>query len=63
MLTQTGGPGDLPTPHEEPGFDRVEIPGEREREQRAKSNGIMAVPEETWAQVLALSDEMKGAGA
>ncbi len=24
MLTQTGGPGDLPTPHEEPGFDRVE---------------------------------------
>ena len=43
-----------------PGFDRVEIPGEREREQRARSNGIIAVPEATWAQVLALSAELKG---
>ncbi|MEM1298104.1 MAG: Ldh family oxidoreductase [Pseudomonadota bacterium] len=41
-----------------PGFDRVEIPGEREREQRTRSNGIMAVPEATWAQVLALSEEL-----
>lgn len=44
-----------------PGFDRVEIPGEREREQRERSNGIIAVPEATWAQVLALSAELKGA--
>ena len=42
-----------------PGFDRVEIPGEREREQRRRSNGVIAVPEETWRQVLALSDELK----
>ena len=42
-----------------PGFDRVEIPGEREREQRRRSNGIIAVPEETWRQVLALSDALK----
>ena len=42
-----------------PGFDRVEIPGEREREQRRRSNGIIAVPEETWRQVLELSEELK----
>jgi len=42
------------------GFDRVEIPGEREREQRESSNGILAIPEETWRQVLALSQELKG---
>ena len=42
------------------GFDRVEIPGEREREQRKRSNGILAIPEETWRQVLALSQELKG---
>ena len=41
-----------------PGFERVEIPGEREREQRRTSNGVIAVPEETWAQVLALSAEL-----
>ena len=42
------------------GFDRVEIPGEREREQRKRSNGILAIPKETWRQVLALSQELKG---
>lgn len=42
------------------GFDRVEIPGEREREQRKRSNGILAIPEETWRQVLALYKELKG---
>ena len=46
-----------------PGFDRVEIPGEREREQRQKSDGIIAVPEETWAQVLALSAELNAGAA
>lgn len=42
-----------------PGFDRVEIPGEREREQRRRSNGVIAVPEETWRQMLDLSAELK----
>lgn len=42
-----------------PGFDRVEIPGEREREQRQRSSGIIAVPEETWRQILDLSEELK----
>ena len=45
-----------------PGFAKVEIPGEREREQRERSNGVIAVPEATWAQVLALSSELKGDG-
>lgn len=50
---------DLRTCPPAPGFARVEIPGEREREYRARSNGVIAVPEETWAQVLALSTELK----
>jgi len=37
-----------------PGFDRVEIPGERERAHKALSNGVISVPEETWKQILAL---------
>ena len=41
-----------------PGFDRVEIPGERERNHRAASNGHAAVPEETWAQILALAESL-----
>jgi uncharacterized oxidoreductase len=41
------------------GFDRVEIPGEREREQRRKSNGIIAVPTETWRQIISLSEQLK----
>ncbi len=36
------------------GFDRVEIPGERERAYRAQSNGTVSIPEETWRQILAL---------
>lgn len=38
------------------GFDRVEVPGERERERRAASlvTGL-AVPEATWAQILTLA--------
>ena len=31
-----------------PGFDRVEIPGEREREHRKQSKSVAAVPEQTW---------------
>ena len=36
------------------GFDRVEIPGERERGQRQQSSDSIAVPRETWKQILAL---------
>lgn len=42
-----------------PGFDRVEIPGERERNQRRLSNGIIALPEDTWRQILELSEKLK----
>ena len=42
-----------------PGFKRVEIPGEKERKQRQQSNGVIAVPEETWQQILKLSKELK----
>lgn len=53
-----------------PGFERVEIPGEREREHRARTidRGI-ALPAKTWEQIKALSDrliaarEEKSAGA
>jgi len=37
------------------GFERVEIPGEREREHRLRCNGVIAVPEQTWRQILALA--------
>ncbi|MFT5503963.1 MAG: putative oxidoreductase [Gammaproteobacteria bacterium] len=42
-----------------PGFERVEIPGEREREHRdrTKSDGI-AIPEKTWRQMVDLSDRL-----
>lgn len=40
-----------------PGFDRVEVPGERERECRARANGIIHVPAATWHQILALHAE------
>ncbi|GMG85092.1 Ldh family oxidoreductase [Paralimibaculum aggregatum] len=38
-----------------PGFDRVEIPGEREREHRAAAKGAIAIPEATWAQITELA--------
>ena len=41
-----------------PGFDRVEIPGEREREHRELSNGKIAVPEQTWSQIISLSKRL-----
>ena len=37
-----------------PGFDRVEVPGERERDHRARARGVVAVPEATWRQILEL---------
>jgi len=46
-----------------PGFDRVEIPGERERDYRAQSKGIIGVPEETWQQILALHASLRAKSA
>ena len=37
------------------GHEAVEIPGERERGHRARSGGVIAVPESTWDQILALA--------
>ena len=34
-----------------PGFESVQVPGERERELRATSQGKIAVPEQTWRQL------------
>ena len=39
-----------------PGFDRVDVPGQRERRIRAESNGIIAIPAATWRAILALRD-------
>ena len=36
------------------GFNKVEIPGERERLNRKNSNGNIKVPEKTWKQILEL---------
>ena len=46
-----------------PGFDRVEIPGEREREHRERTlaSGI-ALPAKTWRQIEALSDRLMASG-
>ena len=41
-----------------PGFDRVEVPGERERRLRADSGGIIAIPVKTWKGVLSLRDSL-----
>jgi LDH2 family malate/lactate/ureidoglycolate dehydrogenase len=43
-----------------PGFERVEVPGERERDYRTASNGIISIPESTWQQILALRDSLQG---
>ena len=39
-----------------PGFDHVEIPGERERVHRAKSDNLLMVPEKTWQQIVTLKN-------
>ena len=41
-----------------PGFDRVEIPGERERRIREEADGIIHIPEKTWTDILALREEL-----
>ena len=40
------------------GFKKVEIPGERERENRDNSHGVISIPENTWEQILKLSSEL-----
>jgi LDH2 family malate/lactate/ureidoglycolate dehydrogenase len=40
-----------------PGFERVEIPGEREREHRERCDGVIPVPAATWQQILALANK------
>ncbi|MEM7193322.1 MAG: Ldh family oxidoreductase [Pseudomonadota bacterium] len=42
-----------------PGFDRVEIPGERERDYRQRSAGVISVPEQTWKQILELESDTR----
>ena len=42
-----------------PGFDRVEVPGERERDYREQSMGMIGVPEATWRQILELRDDLR----
>lgn len=42
-----------------PGFELVEIPGEREREHRERSNGKIAVPEQTWLDITTLAHHLK----
>jgi LDH2 family malate/lactate/ureidoglycolate dehydrogenase len=42
-----------------PGFERVEVPGERERDYRTASNGIISIPESTWQQILALRESLQ----
>jgi len=37
-----------------PGFDRVEVPGEREREHKQMAGGVIRIPAATWQQLLAL---------
>ena len=41
-----------------PGFEQVEIPGERERMHRETSAGVIEVPETTWQQINALADRL-----
>ena len=41
-----------------PGFERVEIPGERERSHKQISNGWVAVPERTWQQICDLHENV-----
>lgn len=41
-----------------PGFERVEVPGERERDHRRASAGTIAIPEPTWRQILDLAQRL-----
>ena len=41
-----------------PGYESVEIPGEREREHRKRSAGIVSIPRDTWDQITDLHDSL-----
>ena len=41
-----------------PGYERVEIPGERERDFRKESQGEIQVPERTWQQIQDLAHRL-----
>jgi LDH2 family malate/lactate/ureidoglycolate dehydrogenase len=41
-----------------PGFTRVEVPGERERNHRAASEDRIAIPDGTWAQIRKLAHDL-----
>lgn len=41
-----------------PGFERVEVPGERERNQHAQSGDFIAIPQATWRQILDLETRL-----
>ena len=49
---------DLRTCPPAPGFDTVEIPGERERAHREAAGGVVAIPEATWAQINQVADRL-----
>ena len=40
------------------GFEKVEIPGERERQIRDRAGGIIHVPEKTWIDILSLREKV-----
>jgi hydroxycarboxylate dehydrogenase B len=40
-----------------PGFDLVQVPGERERAAKAKSNAV-AIPQPTWNDLQALAQQL-----
>ena len=42
-----------------PGFDRVEIPGEREREHVARADGTINVPVTTWTEIRELQKQLE----
>jgi LDH2 family malate/lactate/ureidoglycolate dehydrogenase len=42
------------------GFSKVEVPGERERECRRRSAGIIRIPEATWGQITDLARQLGG---
>ena len=43
-----------------PGFERVEIPGERKRMHRDTAQGVLAIPERTWHQIARLAETLNG---
>ena len=38
-----------------PGFDRVEVPGERERQQKLQADGMISIPQATWDDIVTLA--------